>query len=59
MGMMSGPTSGWMIAWMVLGALLSLAIVAAIVFVLVAGGRWLWFRGGPSSGSAVGTTPPR
>jgi hypothetical protein len=58
MGMMSGPMSGWMIAWMVLGAVLSLAIVASIVFVMVAAGRWLWFRGGPSSGSAVRTAPP-
>ncbi len=59
MGMMSGPMSGWMIAWMVFGGLLSLLIVAAVVFVLVAGGRWLWFRGGPTSGSAANPAPPR
>jgi len=50
--------SGWMIAWMVLGALLSLAVVAAIIFVLVAGGRWLWLRGGPSNGGAAVAVPP-
>jgi len=57
-GMMSGPMSGWMIAWIVLGALLSLAVVAAIIFVLVAGGRWLWLRGGPSNGGAAVAVPP-
>ncbi len=51
-GMMSGPMSAWMIAWMVHGALLSLAVVAAIIFVLVAAG---WLKGGniPSASHAA------
>ena len=47
-GMMGGHLSGWMIAWMAFGSLLTLVVVGAAVFVLVAGGRWLWYRSGPN-----------
>jgi len=40
---------------MVLGGLLSLLLVAAIVFVLVAAGRWLWYRIEPSNGAGAST----
>ena len=53
MGMMGGDhMSGWMIGLMVAWGLLSLVVVAAIVFVLVAAGRWLWHRTDPPSGTA-------
>lgn len=52
MGMMGG---GQMTGWMVLGGLLPLLLVAAIVFVLVAAGRWLWDQNGPPSGAGAST----
>ncbi len=58
MSMMGGPMSGWMIALMVFGGLLSLLVVAAIVFVLIAAGCWLWFRGGPSGSIGSRPAPP-
>ena len=42
MGLMGGMGSPWMIAAMVVGGVMSLALAAALVFVLIAGGRWLW-----------------
>ncbi|MHB8507942.1 MAG: hypothetical protein ACYDGR_04740 [Candidatus Dormibacteria bacterium] len=38
--MMGGAGIMWL--WMALGAIVTLAVSAALVFVLIAGGRWLW-----------------
>jgi len=48
--MNGGHMTGWMIGWMVAWGVLSVIVVAAVVFVLVAAGRWLWYRTGPDGG---------
>ena len=49
MGMGGGAASPWMIAMMIVGMVLSVALVAAVIFVLVAGGRWLWHNSNPAT----------
>ena len=49
--MMGGTGVMWL--WMGIGAIVTLALTAAVVFVLIAGGRWLWRDGDPS------VAPPR
>jgi hypothetical protein len=55
MGMGGGAASPWMIAMTIFGMLLAVALVAALVFVLVAGGRWLWLQSNPHTTSPAVT----
>lgn len=52
MGQMMGGSGGpWMIGWMIFSGLLTLVLVASLIFVAVAGGRWLWHHSGPTDTS--------
>jgi hypothetical protein len=60
MGMIGGGAgSPWAIAIMIVGIVLAVVLVAAVVFVLVAGGRWLWYQSNPPGPTQTTNTASR